>query len=71
MCIFIELSQFPKNCKVAKLKLLYKNGTKTDPKNFSPTSLLSIASKIKEKVIHEEAMNYFGRTTQQILLSHI
>ena len=30
----IKLSHFPKDCKGAKLKLLYKKGTKTDPKNF-------------------------------------
>ena len=27
----IKLSHFPKDCKVAKLKPLYKKGTKTDP----------------------------------------
>ena len=32
--ISIKLSHFPKDCKVAKLKPLRKNGTKTDRKNF-------------------------------------
>ena len=54
----IRLSHFPKDCKVAKLKPLYKKGTKTDPKNFRPISLLSIVSKIFEKVIYDEAMEY-------------
>ena len=36
----IKLSYFPKDCKVAKLKPLYKKGTKIDPKNFRPISLL-------------------------------
>ena len=31
--ISIKLSHFPKDCKVAKLKPLRKNGTKTDRKN--------------------------------------
>ena len=42
----IKLSHFPKDCKVAKLKPLYKKGTKTDHQNFRPISLLPIASKI-------------------------
>ena len=54
----IKLSHFPKDCKVAKLKPLYKKGTKTDPKNFRPISLLPIVSKIFEKVIHEQTMEY-------------
>ena len=54
----IKLSHFPKDCKAAKLKTLYKKGTKTDPKNFRPISLLPIVSKIFEKVIHEQTMEY-------------
>ena len=54
----IKFSHFPKDCKVAKLKPLYKKGTKTDPKNFRPISLLPIVSKIIEKVIHNQTMNY-------------
>ena len=42
----IKLSHFLKDCKVAKLKPLYKKGTKTDPKNFRSISLLPIVSKI-------------------------
>ena len=38
LCIIF--SHFPKDCKVAKLKPLYKKGTETDPKNFRPISLL-------------------------------
>ena len=54
----IELSHSPKDCKVAKLKPLYKKGTKTDPKNFRPISLLPIVSKVFEKVIHDQTMEY-------------
>ena len=54
----IELSHFPKDCKVAKLKPLYKKGTKTDPKNFRPISLLPVVSKIFEKMIHQQTMEY-------------
>ena len=42
----IKLSHFPKECKLAKLKCLYKNITKTDPQIFRPISLLAIISKV-------------------------
>ena len=37
---------------------MYKKGTKTDPKNFRPILLLPIVSKIFEKVIHHQTMEY-------------
>ena len=64
----IKFSHFPKDCKVAKLKPLYKKGTKTDPKNFRPISLLPIVSKIIEKVMHDQTMNYL--TESKILYRH-
>ena len=51
-------SHFPKDCKVAKIKSQFEKGTKTDSKNFRPTSLFLIDSKVIEKVIHEQTMNY-------------
>ena len=53
-----KLSHFLKDCKKVKLKLLYGKDTNTDPKNFRPISLLPIVSKIIEKVIHDQIMNY-------------
>ena len=54
----IKLSHFPHDCKLAKLKPLYKKGSKTDPKNYRPISLLPIVSKIIEKIIHDQTMEY-------------
>ena len=54
----IKPSHFPKDSKVAKLKSLYEKGTKTDPKNFRSISLLPIVSKISEKSIHDQTMEY-------------
>ena len=54
----IKLASFPDKCKVAKIKPLYKRGLKTDPKNFRPISLLPLISKIIERIIHDQTMNF-------------
>ena len=48
----IVSSTFPDPCAIAKLKALYKKGSKLDPKNYRPISLLPLLSKTFEKVIH-------------------
>ena len=40
----IKLSTFPEWCKIAKLKPMFKKGTRTDPKNYRPISLLPLVS---------------------------
>ena len=42
----IKLSTFPDKCKIAKLTPLFKKGSKTDPKNYRPISLLPLISKL-------------------------
>ena len=54
----IKLSTVPDECKIAKLKPLYKKGRKTDPKNYRPISLLPVISKILEKVIHDQTIEF-------------
>ena len=54
----ITSSSFPKDCKIAKLKPLYKKGRKTDPKNYRPISLLPLISKVLERVIHNQTQQY-------------
>ena len=64
ICNFpIKFSHFPKYCKVAKLKPLYKKGTKTDAKTFRPIYLLPIVSKIIEKAMHDQTINYLTENT--------
>ena len=55
-----KLSFFPIECKIAKLKPIYKKGSKTDPKNFRPISLLPLISKNIEKVIHDQTEKYLS-----------
>ena len=52
----LSISQgvFPSACKVAKLKLIFKNGKKTDSSNYRRISLLPSISKITERVIHDQ-----------------
>ena len=40
----IEKSKFPDKCKIAKLKPLFKKGSKQEPKNYRPISLLPLVS---------------------------
>ena len=45
----MNLSIFPEECKIAKLKPILKKGSRTDPKNFRPVSLMPLVFKISEK----------------------
>ena len=56
----ISSSSFPKSCKVAKLKPLYKKGSKNDPQNYRPISILPTLSKIIERVVHDQTNNFLG-----------
>ena len=54
----IKYSHFPMDCKIAKLKPLFKKGSRTARKNYRPISLLPLISKIIEKVIHDQTQKY-------------
>jgi len=56
----IKLSTFPDKCKVAKLKPLFKKGSKTEPKNYRPISLLPLISKIFEKVVLDQTQQFLN-----------
>ncbi len=57
----IRLSTFPDKCKIAKLKPLFKKGSKTEAKNYRPISLLPLISKIVEKVIYDQTQNFLDK----------
>ena len=54
----VATSTFPDPCKIAKLKALFKKGSKTDPKNYRPISLLPLLSKVFEKVINSQTASF-------------
>ena len=47
----IKLATVLDECKIAKLKPLYKKGKKTDPKNYRPNSLFPVISLKKSSTI--------------------
>ena len=57
----ISLSLFPDDCKIAKLKPLYKKEAKTKPKNYRPISLLPLLSKIIERLIHNQTQEFLDK----------
>ena len=58
----IKKSKFPSQCKIAKVTPLFKKGSKTDPKNYRPISLLPIISKVIEKVVHEQTEHFLHQS---------
>ena len=58
MQFIYKIFTFSNDCKTAKLKPLFKKGSRTAPKNYRPISLLPLISKIIEKVIHDQMQKY-------------
>ena len=62
MCnLSISSGRFPDTWKMAKLKPLFKKGSKTDPKNYCPSFLLPLMSKMLERVVHEQSMKFLEK----------
>ena len=57
----ISSGRFPDACKIAKLKPLFKKDSKTDPKNYHPISLLPLMSKVLERIVHEQTMEFLDK----------
>ena len=51
--ISLSSGQFPDPLKLAKVTPIYKGGSKDDPTNYRPISLLSVLSKIIEKTCYK------------------
>ena len=47
----MALENFPDACKIVKVKPLFKKGSKTDPSNCRPISLLPLLPKVFERVL--------------------
>ena len=55
----LSTGQFPKNLKIAKVIPIHKTGDKSLMKNYRPISILPVASKIIENVMHTQLTDYF------------
>ena len=54
----ITTAAFQDDCKIAKLIPIYTKGSKSDPKNYRPISILPLISKIFEKLIHDQTQSF-------------
>ena len=57
----IKTGKFPTQLKTAKVFPIYKGGTKSDPSNYRPISILPTVSKIYEKHINHHLMGYLNK----------
>ena len=56
----MTLGSFPDACKIAKVKPLFKKGSKTDPSNYRPISLLPLLSKVFERVVLDQTEEFLS-----------
>jgi len=54
----VLLNKFPNQCKKAKIKPIFKKGSKLEAVNYRPISLLPLISKVFEKCIHDQLQIY-------------
>lgn len=64
----LKLSYVPISWKRAKVVPVFKSGSKLDPGNYRPISLLPTLSKVVEKVVHQQVVSYLNKNN--ILFKH-
>ena len=57
----INQSLFPDQCKIPKVKPLFKKCSKSDPRNYRLISLLPVVSKIIEKTVQIQTQEYLDK----------
>ena len=57
----LATGQFPSQLKQAKIFPIFKGGTKTDPSNYRPISILPTISKIFERHVNKHLMGYLNK----------
>ena len=56
----MALENFPDACKIPKVKPLFKKGSKTDPSNYRPISLMPLLPKVFERVVLDQNEQFLG-----------
>ena len=59
MTIFIATGIFPDDWKKAKVHPIFKSDERNVPNNYRPISILPAVSKIIERVMHTQLLEYF------------
>ena len=54
----LEQGTVPDDMKHSKVIPLFKKGDRSDPDNYRTVSILSVVSKVLEKVVHEQLYQY-------------
>ena len=62
-------SKFPKGCKTAKVRPIFKKGKNTEPKNYKPVSLLPVMSKVIERVVHNQLKEHLENTNIFLIIN--
>jgi hypothetical protein len=59
----LETGHVPDDLKIAKVIPIFKKGIKTSIKNYRPISILSCFSKIVEKVVKQQLIDFIEEKT--------
>ena len=57
----VKLNSFRRSSKIAKVKPLFKEGSRTDPQNYHPISLLHLLSKIIERIVYGKTEEFLSK----------
>ncbi len=61
--IYIGILVFPSDMKIVKIIPLFKKGNRCDPGNYCPISILSVASKILERIANNQMNEYLTKSS--------
>ena len=69
-CILSELindcfakGKFPQSLKIARVTPIFKEGSKECPSNYRPISIISVISKVVEKLTYNRLIKYIDKKT--------
>ncbi|KAI8516468.1 hypothetical protein Bbelb_050490 [Branchiostoma belcheri] len=60
----ISSGEVPDDWKLAKVSPIYKSGNKDSVSNYRPVSVLNVASKVMEKMVHNQVSHFVNSTGQ-------
>ena len=69
--VSIQCSIFPSDCKIVKLKPLFKKGPKTALKDYRPISLFPLVSKTTEKIIPDQTQSFLDKNDIFTDIDHV